>query len=678
MNKLEKILKEKFWLESFRQWQEDIIKSIIDWNDTLVFMPTGWWKSLTYQLPWVYLDWLTIVISPLISLMKDQVDKLNNLWIRAELINSSISSFDQNMILNEISASDSISEDNIKFLYIAPERLNSEMFLRVIKRVKVSLVAIDEAHCVSAWGHDFRPSYMKIKGFIESINPWSNKSNFPIVALTATATKKVRDDIVFRLWLDKYSEFTSWFDRKNIIILVREISKREEKLSKVWEILDKTSGSGIIYCSSRKMVDEVYDYLLQNWISVWKYTWAMMSDRREEEQNRFMSDYYKVIVATNAFGMGIDKKDIRFVIHYNLPGSIENYYQEVGRAWRDWKNSFWVVLASYWDTKIQEFFIENSYPEKTEILEFYDYLYKDFKTWEWKNTSLQKTYNHMASESWIWNDMKVWTILKIFEKYWIIKKWVEGNLNEWFRWRGITLVQEKRKHSHIMIDWKHQDLLKDEAYYKLDQIKKLLFYPSCRKRFILEYFGDEEDLKNIWDNCWVCDFCIDKKSMISWKLENLVNLSVFEIVLDVLKKFDAKFWAKLIALFLRWSADKRIIEWWLDKHDDYGVLSDYNSELIEALIDWLINEWFLEKTSWKYPLLALTKLWKVSLRNESILKNAEESLQSYLHIKVKNNAFKKAKSSSKSESTWVKKSWNYDMTLKLFREGLSLKERDFL
>ena len=349
-NKLLEILQKDFKLESFRDWQEEIITSVSEWKDTLVFMPTWGWKSLTYQLPGLYRKWVCLVISPLISLMKDQVDKLNELWIKTELINSTIDRYDIQIILNELSN----PTTDIKFLYVAPERLNSDEFLRVISKVNISLVAIDEAHCISQWGHDFRPSYMKINWFLDWLKA-EDRAAFPIVALTATATKKVRADIVERLWLDDYKSFTTWFDRKNITIIVREISKKDEKMEKVAEILDKTKGSGIIYCSSRKAVKEVYDELSQNWIKVWMYTWAMTPDNREQEQNAFMNDDYKVIVATNAFGMWIDKKDIRFVIHYNLPWSIENYYQEVWRWWRDGKKSFWVVIASFWDTKIQEF-----------------------------------------------------------------------------------------------------------------------------------------------------------------------------------------------------------------------------------------------------------------------------------------------------------------------------------
>ncbi len=819
MPNLHKILKETFGFDTFREWQEKIVTSIVSWNNTLVFMPTGWWKSLTYQLPAIALDWLAIIISPLISLMKDQIDSIRKLWVRAELINSTISYWEQQSIFNELSS----PNNKIKFLYIAPERLNSDNFLRVIKQVKISLLAIDEAHCVSQWWHDFRPSYMKIKGFIEDLQGWPNtphpspllkgegtigmKQNykeipeyiknisknlrkdwtnvedilwevlrnrklnwikfrrqhpfwryvadfysnelklvieldweihkkreeydkirdeiiskywvtifrfknedvysdltkiiskilnnpspirrgqgwgqtyFPIVALTATATKKVKEDIVIRLWLEKPNIFTTWFDRKNITIVVREISNSKQKIEKVKEIIKKIPWSWIIYCSSRKKTQEVYELLQENQISAWIYMWSMRPDERELQQENFMEWKYKVVVATNAFGMWIDKKDIRFVIHYNLPWSIENYYQEVWRAWRDWKHSFWVVLASYGDTKIQEFFIENTYPPKEEILKLYEYLYKDFKVWEGKWAEILETYLIISKKSGVWNDMMVWSIIKILEKYWIIKRWHNSETESSFRGRWITLVQEKRAHSHLLIDWTHQKLLENEAYYKLEQIKQLLFYPSCRKKFILEYFGDEEDLAKLGDNCKTCDFCIEMWKTKSGKVEKLVQLSVFSIVLDAIDILDKRFWLKLIVKFLRWSKDKRISEWKLDKKSEYGILWEYNREIIEAVIEALIRQRFVEKTSGQYPMLWLTDKWRVAITRDYILKDEENDLQNYINIKASSLKLKKIWE-SKTQKRTVNIKWEtQEETLKLFQAWKTIseiaKERDF-
>ncbi len=663
MKNIKKVLKDTFGFNFFKEGQEEIVKSIISKNDTLVFMPTGWWKSLTYQLPWLVFKWVTIVISPLIALMKDQVDSLRELWIRAELINSTISGLEQAWILNELS----IKDNNIKFLYIAPERLNSFHFIRIIKNIKVSLIAIDEAHCVSQWGHDFRPSYMKIKTFIEDLK---KENDLAIVALTATATKKVRKDIVKGLWLNSPKIITKWFDRKNIILIVREISKTKEKNAKLKEIIDSTSWSWIVYCSSRKKVKEVYEFLLDEKVSVWKYTWEMNAELREKEQNNFMNSKYKVIVATNAFGMWIDKKDIRFIVHYNLPGSIENYYQEVWRAWRDDKKSFAVVLASYWDTKIQEFFIENTYPEKEEIIDFYNYLFKDLRIWEWKWKEILKTYWVMAKESKVWNDMKVWTIIKVLEKYSIIKRWYKSELDN-FRWRWLTIIKWKKEINDLEIDWERQELLKEEWYYKLEQIKKFLFYPSCRKRFILEYFWDEEDLQTLWENCKTCDYCIEKQNYKSWKTKRIVQLSVFSIVLDIINEYDKRFWVKFITSFLRWSKDKRIIEWNLDKKENYWILSEYNVWLIEALIEALLKQGFIEKTLWQYPTIWLTSKWKVSLTRDYLLKEEDNDLQSYLNMRSKSFIYK---GSNKTKKVKKEKKDTYKETLKLFKKGLSLKD----
>lgn len=325
------------------------------------------------------LDGLAIIISPLISLMKDQLDKLDELGIHSQCINSTIGASEKESILAELQNQEK-SRRPLKFLYIAPERLNNEDFIRAMKRVKISLIAIDEAHCVSQWGHDFRPSYMKIKGFIADMR--KNGKSFPVIALTATATEQVRNDIVTRLGLTKMREFTRGFDRKNIVILIRELSLKEEKFEKLLEIIKGTAGSGIVYCSSIKHVQDVYELLKQSDISVGKYTGDMNTADRTTSQNRFMNGDDRVVVATNAFGMGIDKKDIRFVIHYNLPGSIESYYQEIGRAGRDDKTSIAVILASFQDTKIQEFFIENNHPTREEVLGLYDYLYEPFKDTE--------------------------------------------------------------------------------------------------------------------------------------------------------------------------------------------------------------------------------------------------------------------------------------------------------
>lgn len=666
-NTLQDILKKQFWLDDFRDGQQEIIESIIAWNNTLVYMPTGGGKSLTYQLPWVVLDWVAIIISPLISLMKDQVDKLNSLWIRAELINSTLSSLEKREILHELSLGE---KNTIKFLYIAPERLWSRDFLSALQNIKISLLAIDEAHCISQWGHDFRPSYMKIKGFIEDLQ--STENPFPIVGLTATATKKVRRDIIERLGLETYNSFISGFDRKNIILIVRELSTKDEKQAKTLEIINKTPGAGIVYCSSRKHVVELSDFLISRWIKTWIYKWDLSPEIREEQQNKFMNDEYKVMVATNAFGMGIDKKDIRFVIHYNLPGSIENYYQEVWRAGRDGKKSFWVVLASYGDTKIQEFFIENTYPSKKEVLDLYHHLYKGFKIGEGKNTSIAKTYFTLASESGIENDMKVASIVKILEKYWILERGMQEGGEEDFRGRGMTLIQEKRQDSHLMIDWTRQQTLKTEAYYKLEEIKKLLFYPSCRKRYILEYFWDEEDLAKLPDNCWLCDYCLEAKNYNSEDVKKFLPVSAYSLVLETVKKYNEKFGQTLLVGILTGSSEKRITEWNLDLYEHYNALWEYSKKTVAAMFDVLKQEDFLFVTDGQFPCIGITQVWGMAIRKNTYLTARIEDLNGFVMRKTPS----KTSSWSQTEKTPNKrKTWEtYEETLKLYKNSIPLRD----
>ncbi len=661
MINLENILKKTFGFDNFRDWQKEICESIISWKDTLVFMPTWGWKSLTYQLPWIVMEGLVIVISPLISLMKDQVDSLLELWIKAKLVNSTIDSKEISDIFLELK---NWWTNPIKFLYIAPERLNSFRFLDIINQVDIALVAVDEAHCISQWWHDFRPSYMKILWFIEKLK---SKANFPIMALTATATKKVRNDIIERLWIKSGNVFTKWFDRKNITVVVREISEKQKKFEKVLEVLDKTQWSWIIYCSSRKSVLEVYEIMQEYHIKSWMYTWAMTPELREQTQDKFMKGDYKVIVATNAFWMWIDKKDIRFVIHFNLPWSIENYYQEIGRAWRDDKSSFAIALASYWDTKIQEFFIDNTYPEKQEVLDLYDYLYKDFNFWEWQNHSISMTLHQLSTHSWITSDMRVWSILKILDKYNIISRWVsDEQKDDSFRWRWVTLLQEKRNHSHLLIDWKRQDALKQEAYFKLEQIKRLLFYPSCRKKFILDYFWDEQDLKNLWDNCWACDFCLDKKKFANFSSKEIIPVSAFALILETIKKFDERFGQSLMRWVLIGSQEKKILQNKLDLYEHFWALKDYSRDTIHAMIDALIFEWYLYKTNGQYPMLGISELGSAVIIRNKALKEALEELNTYVVWKVWLNIHKK------NSSSWTKKESKprgdtYKETLELFK-----------
>ena len=342
-----KLLEKIYGYKDFKKGQEEIIKSILNKKDTLGVMPTGGGKSICYQIPALVLDGITIVISPLISLMKDQVDSLNEVGVNSAFLNSTLSSIEQQEVLFRVRNND------LKLLYIAPERLNDKELINILNENRVAQIAIDEAHCVSQWGHDFRTSYKNIAVFIRSL-----KEKPVITAFTATASENVRKDIVSMLSLSNPNIFVTGFDRENIEInILKGIDKKKYILDYIKENIND---SGIIYATTRKEVDEIEKFLEKNGIGVLKYHAGMSDIERKESQENFIFDKEKIMVATNAFGMGIDKSNIRFVIHYSMPRSIEAYYQEIGRAGRDGLESKAILLFSSSDVQTQKYLIDLS------------------------------------------------------------------------------------------------------------------------------------------------------------------------------------------------------------------------------------------------------------------------------------------------------------------------------
>lgn len=340
------VLQKYFGYSSFREGQEVLVDGILAGQDVLGIMPTGAGKSICYQVPAMLLPGITLVISPLISLMKDQVQALNQAGIHAAFINSSLS---EGQITKALGLA---AQGRYKIIYVAPERLETEGFMQFARAVDISMVAVDEAHCISQWGQDFRPSYLKIVQFVKKL------AKRPVLsAFTATATKEVKEDIVCVLGLNNPQILVTGFDRNNLFFSVEHVKQKGKYIFEY--VKTHTGDSGIIYCATRKNVELVYNMLAAEDIPVTKYHAGLTAEERQKNQDDFIYDVKPVIVATNAFGMGIDKSNVRYVLHYNMPQSMENYYQEAGRAGRDGGESECILLYSPQDLMVNRFLLES-------------------------------------------------------------------------------------------------------------------------------------------------------------------------------------------------------------------------------------------------------------------------------------------------------------------------------
>lgn len=393
----------KYWgYSTFRPLQEDIIKSVAQGKDTLGLMPTGGGKSITFQIPALAKDGLCIVVTPLIALMKDQVENLRKKGIKAIAVFTGMT---QNEI--EIALNNCIYGD-YKFLYLSPERLGTEVFQTLVKKMNVNLIAVDESHCISQWGYDFRPSYLKIAEIKEYI------PDVPVLALTATATPEVADDIQDKLHFKEKNLLRKSFERKNLIYIVRDV---EDKLKKLLEIANIVKGSGIVYVKSRKKTKEVTQYLIKNKISADFYHAGLDNKARDRKQREWTKGKTRIIVATNAFGMGIDKANVRFVVHFDLPDSIEAYFQEAGRCGRDEKKAYAVLLYNKSDKINLEKTIDTSFPELKTIKKVYQALgnYYSLPVGSGKNQVFDFNIYDFASKFSL-NVLTVYSSLKIIQQ----------------------------------------------------------------------------------------------------------------------------------------------------------------------------------------------------------------------------------------------------------------------
>lgn len=480
---VEETLKHYFGFDSLRAGQDSVVESIMAGRDALAIMPTGGGKSLCYQLPALCRDGLTVVVSPLIALMKDQVDALQARGIPAAAVNSSLGAEEYRQVMGALRSGE------LKLIYVAPERFGQEGFMNLLRSLQVSLLAIDEAHCLSQWGHDFRPDYLRLGRVRQELGCPQT------MALTATATRHVREDILNTLQLNDPAVIISGFGRDNLNFAITHCENRQAKFERIRKVISEWK-KGIIYCSTRKNVMTVFEEISGCGSNAVAYHAGMTDDEREFSQNAFISGRADVVVATNAFGMGIDRADVRFVLHFEIPGSIEAYYQEAGRAGRDGELSACELLFNHADLKTQEFFFEGSNPSIQTIRSVYNLLRARCNP---DTGELQMTVDNMAEElGKEVNPMAVGTSLSaLIHAGAITRSDVAGSNTKLTR-----VTNPGAGFATLPIDTQAIEEKARRDHQKIEAVTRYAYSAGCRQRWILEYFGDPTA-----SDCGHCDVC---------------------------------------------------------------------------------------------------------------------------------------------------------------------------
>lgn len=580
-------LQEHFGFSKFLDGQEEVISEIVAGKDGLVVMPTGGGKSLCFQIPALCFPGVTLVISPLIALMKDQVDALQARGIPATLINSTLSWPEQKERL------DGMARGDFKLVYVAPERFRAESFLRALEGVEISLFAIDEAHCLSQWGHDFRPDYMRLGKALEKIG------RPQCVALTATATPVVREDILQVLGLREPFERVSGFSRPNLSLGITAVDKAAQKDERIKAVISAHK-TGIIYCATRKKVDLVSETLASWGVKCVSYHGGMGDSERVKAQEIFISKKVDIAVATNAFGMGIDRGDVRFVIHYELPGSVEAYYQEAGRAGRDGEAAVCELLFNYADTRTQEFFIDGANPSATTVRQIYGYLLNEADS----NHEVFRTLEDIAEHADVKNGMAVGSALTVLARGRFIERFdVQGK-----RMRGTRLLKPDLQAGDLNLDEDAMEKKDSRDREKLKSMVEMCYARTCRQQWILEYFG-EPDAKT----CGSCDVCRDKKSGDYRKPTAEEELMVKKALAGVARMshrgargWEGKFGKGRIVQMLSGSKSQEILNNRLDQLTTYGILADKTTGYLNGLFRSMAEERLVITQTGDYPLMTLS------------------------------------------------------------------------